>query len=87
MRFLVCLLVVTVLAIFAILTFQPASRELKELRKVEKAKEEEVARLTVQNEELRRELHLLKSDKFYLEKFARENYGLSKTNEFIFKFE
>ena len=66
---------------------QPASVELRELEKKEKEKAAEAARLRIENEQLKKELHLLKYDKFYLEKFARENFGLSKTNELIFKFE
>jgi len=87
MRFIIILLVLTVLGIFAILNFQPASLELKELEQKEKQKAEEAAKLRMENEQLKKELHLLKYDKFYLEKFARENFGLSKTNELIFKFE
>ena len=87
MRFIIILLVLTILAIFAILTFQPASVELRELENKEREKAAEAARLRIENEQLKKELHLLKYDKFYLEKFARENFGLSKTNELIFKFE
>ncbi|MBR5624602.1 septum formation initiator family protein [bacterium] len=87
MRFIVVLLVLTILGVFAILTFQPVSLELKELELKEQQKTEEANALRKENEELKKELHLLKHNKFYLEKFARENFGLSKTNELIFKFD
>lgn len=87
MRFLVCLVIATVLGIFAILTFQPASKSLRETRRVEEAKVAELTRLRVENEALRKELNLLKTDRHYLEKFARDNFNLGGTNELIFRFE
>ncbi len=38
------------------------------------------------NQSLRREIHLLRNDKSYIEKIAREEIGLVKKNEIILRF-
>ncbi|MEJ2696399.1 MAG: septum formation initiator family protein [Candidatus Sulfobium sp.] len=40
-----------------------------------------------QNEKLRTQIELLKNDPFYREKFAREEYGLAKPDEYIFQYD
>jgi cell division protein FtsB len=58
-----------------------------ELNKTKKNLEKEITEINQQNEQLRTQLKLLKEDAFYREKLAREEYGLSKPNEYIFKYE
>ena len=47
----------------------------------------QIAEINRQNEQLRTQLKLLKEDAFYREKLAREEYGLSKPNEYIFQYD
>lgn len=45
----------------------------------------EIAALKVQNQELRDEITLLKSDTNYIEKIARQKLGMLKKNEIVFE--
>jgi len=47
----------------------------------------QITEINRQNEQLRTQLRLLKEDPFYREKLAREEYGLSKPNEYIFQYD
>lgn len=58
-----------------------------ELNKTKKNLEGQLSEINKQNEQLRTQLKLLKEDPFAREKLAREEYGLSKPNEYIFKYE
>lgn len=58
-----------------------------ELNRTKKNIENRIAEIDRQNEQLRAQLKLLKEDSFYREKLAREEYGLSKPNEYIFKYD
>jgi cell division protein FtsB len=58
-----------------------------ELNRTKKNLEKEITEINHQNEQLRTQLKLLKEDAFYREKLAREEYGLSKPNEYIFQYE
>jgi cell division protein FtsB len=49
--------------------------------------ENQITEINKQNEQLRTQLKLLKEDPFYKEKLAREEYGLSKPNEYIFQYD
>ncbi len=57
-----------------------------ELRQNKKRLESEVARINKENKELNEQVNALKKDPFYVEKYAREEYGLAKPDEFIFQF-
>jgi len=48
--------------------------------------EQQTEELTKSNEKLRAEIERLKHDQAYLEKVAREKYGLLKKNERVFDF-
>ena len=58
-----------------------------ELNRTKKNLEKQIDEITTQNEQLRTQLKLLKEDPFYREKLAREEYGLSKPNEYIFQYD
>ena len=47
----------------------------------------EVKEIEVRNDRLRSEAKLLKDDPFYVEKYAREDLGMAKPDEYIFKYE
>ncbi len=58
-----------------------------ELNRTKMNLENQVSEINKQNEQLRTQLKLLKDDPFYREKLAREEYGLSKPNEYIFQYD
>ena len=58
-----------------------------ELNRTKMNLERQVTEINRQNEQLRTQLKLLKEDPFYREKLAREEYGLSKPNEYIFQYD
>lgn len=49
--------------------------------------EKEVMSMEAQNARLNAELVRLKENPFYIEKYARENFGMAKPDEYIFKYE
>lgn len=59
--------------------------QLWRLQQREAALNREVMRLQVQQDSLRREIHLLQNDTTYIEKIARERYKLGKPGEKIYK--
>lgn len=58
-----------------------------ELNRTKANIEKQIGEINAQNEQLRTQLKLLKEDPFYREKLAREEYGLSKPNEYIFQYD
>ena len=58
-----------------------------ELKKTRKNLEKQIAEVHQQNEQLKLQLKSLKDDPFYREKLAREEYGLSKPDEYIFQYD
>jgi cell division protein FtsB len=57
-----------------------------ELRQNKKRLESELKRIDRENKALNEQVNALKKDPFYIEKYAREEYGLAKPDEFIFQF-
>lgn len=47
---------------------------------------QESARLREENEQLKKEIELLKSDRGYIERLAREELGMVKPGELVFQF-
>jgi len=58
-----------------------------ELNRTKMNLENQITEINRQNEQLRTQLKLLKEDPFSREKLAREEYGLSKPNEYIFQYD
>ncbi len=58
-----------------------------ELRKKKAQIEQEVKDVELKNSSLKSELKLLKENPFYLEKHAREEFGMAKPDEYIFKYD
>jgi cell division protein FtsB len=46
----------------------------------------EITRIDKENKALNIQVNSLKKDPYYIEKYAREEYGLAKPGEFIFQF-
>jgi len=58
-----------------------------ELSRTRKSLEKQIAQISDQNEQMRSQLKALKDDPFYREKLAREEYGLSRPDEYIFQYD
>ncbi len=57
-----------------------------ELKKTENALKTEIQNLQKGNEQLRKQIDSLNKDSFLKEKYARENFGLAKPEEYIYQF-
>jgi cell division protein FtsB len=58
-----------------------------ELSRTRTSLEKQIAQINLQNEQLRSQLKSLKTDPFTQEKLAREEYGLSRPDEYIFQYD
>ncbi len=58
-----------------------------ELNKTKQKLEQQVDDINRQNQQLKAQIKLLKEDPFYREKFAREEFGLAKPDEYIFQYD
>jgi cell division protein FtsB len=57
-----------------------------ELKSTKSALEAEIQGIENENKKLKGHVGALKEDHFYIEKYAREEYGLAKPDEYIFQF-
>lgn len=58
-----------------------------EIKKIEKKLQTEIITLEKKKQELNKEIQSLKNNPFYIEKHAREEFGLAKPDEYIFQFQ
>jgi len=58
-----------------------------ELNRTKKSMEMQLAEINRQNEQIRSQIKMLKEDPFYKEKFAREEFGMAKPDEYIFQYD
>ncbi|MBF0506418.1 MAG: septum formation initiator family protein [Nitrospirae bacterium] len=56
------------------------------LAKTKNRLETEISTIDNENKSLKKQITALKSDNYYIEKYAREEYGLAKPDEYIFQF-
>jgi cell division protein FtsB len=80
------LLIVSVLLLWLLLAPGTGVFGLLKLRQETVRLEQQTQKLINSNEELRAEIDRLKNDPDYLERIAREKYGLLKKNEQMFDF-
>ncbi len=73
------------LTVLILALFFPAFGKMNEIRNKNRQYEQQISELTLKNNELKKELRLLKEDPVYLEKVAREKMGLIKEGEVIYK--
>lgn len=57
------------------------------LNKTKKSLEKEISQLEKENKLLKTQIDSLKEDPFYIEKYAREEFGLARPDEYIFQFQ
>ena len=87
MKFLIAVFIFTFTAIVLIYFFQSKGPDYFKTRAEEKRLTMEIRKLRDENDNLKKQIYLLKTDPFYLEKYARDTFGLAASNEVIFKFD
>lgn len=81
--------VVTIAFLYIVITSVFGERGLikyYELKKTENALKAEIESLQKDNEQLKNQIDALNKDSFLKEKYARENFGLAKPEEYIYQF-
>lgn len=73
------------LTVIILVLFLPAFGRMNEVRDKNREYERQISELTLKNNELKKELRLLREDPVYLEKVARAKMGLIKEGEVIYK--
>lgn len=58
-----------------------------ELKKNEQKLMKDINQISMENNALKNEIELLKKDPSYMEKYAREKFGLVKPGEMVFQFQ
>ena len=87
MKFLIAVFIFTFTAIALIYFFQSKGPDYIKTCAEEEKLTMEIRRLRNENDSLKKQIYLLKTDPFYLEKYARDTFGLAASNEIIFKFD
>lgn len=84
--FVIITLVISYLGIVLIFG-NPGFIKYNELNKTKKKLEAEIKHIEKENKILKAQINALKEDAFYIEKYAREEFGLAKSDEYIFQFQ
>ena len=87
MRYWIALGLLTVVAVAFVVNYERTQSSYIEARNEERRLKQQLTDLRAENERLKREIYLMTTDPFYLEKYARDAYGLAASNELIYKFE
>ena len=76
----------TVLVVIGLLIiFLPGFSRLQKLRSKNKSLNDEIVRLQEENQDLEKQIELLETDPFYIEKKARDKLGIGKEGEIRYK--
>ena len=59
----------------------------RELHKTKINLEKQIKEIENENEQLKTQINSLKEDPFYMEKHAREDFGLARPDEYIFLYD
>ena len=77
------LMVLVVIGLLII--FLPGFSRLQKLRSKNKSLNDEIVRLQEENQDLEKQIELLETDPFYIEKKARDKLGIGKEGEIRYK--
>lgn len=89
-RKLIAFTVVLLICIYLLISFVFGDMGLLSYKKLNVTKndiETEIIRLEKENTQIKAQIELLKQDPFYREKYAREEFGLAKPDEYIFQYD
>ena len=76
---------VVLVVIGLLIIFLPGFSRLQKLRANNKSLKDEIARLHKENQDLEKQIELLETDPFYIEKKARDKMGIGKEGEIRYK--
>lgn len=62
-------------------------KKYRALDKTREKLEKEISQIEKENKLLQAQINSLKEDPFYIEKYAREEFGLARPDEYIFQFQ
>jgi cell division protein FtsB len=65
----------------------PGLIKYRALNNTKKSLEKEISQIEKENKLLQAQINSLKEDPFYIEKYAREEFGLARPDEYIFQFQ
>ena len=68
-----------------VIIFLPGFSRLQKLRSKNKSLNDEIVRLQEENQDLGKQIELLETDPFYIEKKARDKMGIGKEGEIRYK--
>ncbi len=77
--------IIIIILILGTLLVYPSYRDLRKFNRELVSLDESIRELEETNKNLRREIEALQEDRFYIEKVARENLGLIKPGEIIYR--
>ncbi|MCD5401814.1 septum formation initiator family protein [candidate division NPL-UPA2 bacterium] len=77
--------IIIIILILGVFLVYPGYLDLRKFNREIVRLDEEIRELKEANENLRAEIKALREDRFYLERVARENLGLVKPGEIIYK--
>jgi len=84
-RFIIIFLMIEVVLFGVYYNFGPCGRvALQQLQKLKVETEQQIERMTAENNDLRDQIESWKKDQFLQEKFAREKLALHKQGEIIY---
>ncbi|MBF0559522.1 MAG: septum formation initiator family protein [Nitrospirae bacterium] len=72
--------------LFAVVFGNMGLLKYRSLTKIKSRLDTEIVSLDKENNALKTHVDSLKNDNYYIEKYAREEYGLARPNEYIFQF-
>jgi cell division protein FtsB len=72
--------------VFALMFGNMGLIKYRSLTKIKSGLDAEIGTLEKENKALRTHVDSLKYDDYYIEKYAREEYGLARPDEYIFQF-
>jgi cell division protein FtsB len=58
-----------------------------ELTRTKEKIEQQLVEINKQNEQIKTQIKLFREDPFYREKFAREEFGLARPDEYVFQYD
>ena len=89
-RRLIVYTVILLICIYLLISFIFGDMGLLSYKKLSVTKndiETEIIQMEKENSQLKAQIEMLKQDPFYREKYAREEFGLAKPDEYIFQYD
>ncbi len=82
----IAIIFIIIIAIIYVAIYEPKRADYKRVKTEEERLKNIISELRTENDKLKEEIYKLKTDPFYLEKYARDAFGLAGSNEIIYRF-